>query len=227
MAVGRLWGPGGRVAVSQDPRQALIDGALRLVAQGLTAGLSGNLSVATAEGIWITPSGLAYDTLSVEDIVAVSREGTVAPGQRRPSVELSMHLGCYRADHTVLAVVHAHPTSVIALAMLGEGLPCVTDSLAGTLGGAVPCLPYEPSGSTALADQVASAIGAHPAVILASHGLVTAGRTLDAAIDLALLVERTATSYLLARACGTVHELPNEVALARRRFVQERYGQGG
>lgn len=212
--------------MSQDPRQALIDGALRLVAQGLTAGLSGNLSLATAECVWITPSGLAYHTLGVEDIVAVSRDGVARPGQRRPSVELGMHLGCYRADSEISAVVHAHPTSVIALAMLGEGLPCVTDSMAGSFGGGVPCLPYEPSASCGLADMVAAAIGAHRALILASHGLVTAGATLDGAIDLALLVERTATSYLLARAVGSVHELPTEVARARRRFVLEEYGQG-
>ncbi|MHB1980445.1 MAG: class II aldolase/adducin family protein [Sulfobacillus sp.] len=211
--------------MSQDPRQALIDGARRLVAQGLTAGLSGNLSLATAECIWITPSGMAYDTLRVEDIVAVSREGAVSPGQRRPSVELGMHLGCYRADATISAVVHAHPTAVIALAMLGEDLPCVTDSLAGSLGGGVPCVPYAPSASPELAELVATTIGAHRALILASHGLVTAGATLDAAIDLALLVERTANSYLLARAVGPGRQLPAAVALARRRFVLEDYGQ--
>ncbi len=210
----------------EDRRQELLEGALRLLTLGLTAGLSGNLSLASGDGIWITPSGMPYPELVIDDLVWVARDGSQVTGRRRPSVELGMHLACYRADGGIGAVVHAHPTAVIALAMLGEGLPCVSDSLAGALGGGVPCLAYEPSASQALAEAVGEAAGAHPAMILASHGLVTTGPSLTAAIDLALLVERTADSYLRARAVGRPNELSAETAASRRRFVAERYGQG-
>lgn len=211
--------------MAKDRRDELLAGALRLLALDLTAGLSGNLSLAEEDGIWITPSGMPYPDLGADDLVWVARDGSRITGRRQPSVELGMHLACYRARTDIGAVVHAHPTAVIALAMLGEGLPCVTDSLAGAIGGGVPCLAYQPSASQALADSVAVEAAHHPALILASHGLVTTGPGLEAAIDLALLVERTAQSYLKARAIGAVRVLPDDVAASRRRFVLEQYGQ--
>lgn len=196
-----------------------------LVAQGLVSGTAGNVSARDGDLVWITPSGMAYATLTADDLVAAGRDGAIVAGGRRPSVELPMHLACYAADEAVRAVVHTHPVHVMALSMLGWPLPPVLDSLAGRFGGEVPVLDYAPSASAELAAIVGRSAPQHPAMILRQHGLVVTGETLAQALDTTLLVEKSAAAYLLARSAGEVVPLPPEVVAERRAFVLTRYGQ--
>lgn len=213
------------MTVARELKAMILETCRDLVAQGLVSGTAGNVSARDGDLIWITPSGMAYGTLVAADLVAVGADGKVAAGGRRPSVELPMHLACYRADAGIQAVVHTHPVHVMALAMLGWPLPPVLDSLAGRFGGEVPVLPYAPSASAELAAIVGRRAAAHPAMILRQHGLVVTGATLSEALDTTLLVEKSAAAYLLARSVGDVAPLAPEIVAERYRFVRTRYGQ--
>lgn len=208
-----------------DPRPDIIQACHDMTSAQLVSGLSGNISARDPQGAWITPSGMAYDALEPEDMVLVGWDGEVKRGRRRPSVEKGMHLACYQADPTIGAVVHAHPVYLSVLAINGEVLPVVLDSLAGALGGPVPVVPYAPSATSELAALVGDRIASHRALILQNHGLVVAGDDVRSALTLAVLVERTAMSYVLARAIGTPAVLPEGVVKERREFVLTRYGQ--
>jgi|GEM_PF-79449 len=208
-----------------ETKQDLLAAGRELVRMGLVQGTSGNLSVRTRRGVWITPSGMDYDALVATDLVLVDLEGRIIEGHRDPSVELPMHVEIYRQAEAVRAVVHSHPVHVTALAMLGWDLPPVLDSLAGAFGGPVPALDYAPSGSPDLARFVSDACRDHPALILKNHGLIATGTGLHEALRSTQLVERSAEAFLLARAVGEVRALPDEIVRERRRFVLSSYGQ--
>ena len=89
----------------------VIDAGVRMLRQGETIGAWGNISALDPDegAVYITPSGMAYDTLCEEDIVILDRIGHVLRGKRRPSVETGMHLAIYNARPDCRAVVHTHP----------------------------------------------------------------------------------------------------------------------
>ena len=122
-----------------DPKQQVIDAGIRMLKNGITIGAWGNISLRDPESglIYLTPSGMAYDTLVREDIVVLTPDGTIREGKRKPSVEKELHLSVYRARPEVNAVVHTHPIYSTAFSSMGEGIPLLLDEAAQVLGAPV------------------------------------------------------------------------------------------
>lgn len=193
--------------------------------RGLLVALDGNLSARIADDLVLcTRAGCHKGLLTDADLVVVDLSGRRVRGRGEPTSELALHLACYARRPDVEAVVHAHPPTCVALTLAGQTLArCVLPEVVLTLG-TVPTVPYETTGTTALARAVGEAAGAHDAVLLERHGAVCLGSSvLDAFCKLETL-EHTAKIVVTARGLGGVAELPPAEAERLRRLGLTRYG---
>ena len=183
-------------------RRALIDAALRMQALGLNQGTSGNLSLRIASGLLITPSGLAYDVLQPADIVAMAPDGTVEPGQRKPSSEWRFHTAIFAMRPDAHAVVHCHSMFATTLSCLRRDIPAVHYMIAMAGGDSIRCADYATFGTKALSDRALAALEGRTACLLANHGMIAIGSDLDRALTLAVEVETLAAQYWRALQIG-------------------------
>ncbi|HEU4431240.1 MAG TPA: class II aldolase/adducin family protein [Myxococcota bacterium] len=189
----------------------LIETARRLVRDGLALGTAGNLSVRTPEGaVLLTPASLPYETMTPDDLVLCDLSGNVLAGARRPTSEKALHLAVLRAHPELGAVIHSHAKFASMFAVAREPIPCVIEEFQIYVGGDVPVARYEISGSQALGAECARHLAQRSAVLMASHGLLAAGRDLAQAHHVTALVERTAEIVIGARLLGRVAPLPPE-----------------
>ena len=183
-----------------DARAAVVSAARAMAAEGLVVASLGNVSLRDGERVLITPSGVPYERMLPEDVVALDLGGRVLAGAHAPSSERRVHLEIYARRPDVRAVVHTHSTHATAWSFLGEDLPADTEELQLFAGGSVPTASYAPSGSPELARAAAEGLGERRAVLLARHGTVAVGATLDDALTTSLILERQAQRALLVRA---------------------------
>lgn len=185
-------------------RQAIINACLEMNRSGLNQGTSGNISVRDGDGILITPSALPYDRMTPDDIAWMGFDGTVT-GPRKPSSEWRFHLDIQRARPEVGAVIHAHPHACTTLAILGKPIPPLHYMIAAAGGHDVPIAPYATFGTEELSRHALAALRDRKACLLAHHGLIATGETLEKAMWLAGEVEALARQYL---ACLPLGEPP-------------------
>jgi L-fuculose-phosphate aldolase len=186
-------------------RAVVADVCRDLDQRGLVVGTAGNVSVRAGERFAVTGTGVVFGRASADDVVLVDGGGRLAEGRIAPSSETALHLYAYQ-DPGVGAVVHTHSPAATAVSVLTDELPCLHYQQL-LLGGAVPVVPFAVFGSEGLARSVSGALTGRQAVILANHGAVTTGRTLEEAVQHALLLEWAAELYLRASAAGTPRPL--------------------
>lgn len=185
-------------------KREVVAWARQLAMRGHVVGADGNLSTRRdPHGMPITPTRVAYDLLSPDQVCRVSFSDGAALGSCAPSSEWRLHAAVYLARGDVEAVVHAHPVHASALAVNREPLPQVLDEVGAILGGPVAVAEYAPSGSAALGEAVVAALGPRQAALVANHGTVTVGRDLAEAFYRLEVLERAARVYLLARLAGS------------------------
>lgn len=182
-------------------RAALAETARRSARQGLNPGSSGNVSVRLSGGFLVTPSGLPNDTLQAGQMVAVDMEGRPR-GDLKPSSEWRIHRDIYRARPEVHAVVHAHSPYAVSLACLRRDIPSFHYMIAAAGGKDIRCAGYATFGTQALSDNVLGALQNRRACLMANHGLVAVGASLDAALSLAMEVEELCAQYWRASLMG-------------------------
>jgi len=205
-------------------RRAIIDTALDMSLSGLSPGRSGNVSARWRDGILITPSGMAYDTIDVEDVVYVADNGTAPGNQRKPSSEWRFHLAAYHQRPDCAAVVHTHSLHATVLACAHKPIPAFHYMVAVAGGSDIPLVPYALFGTAELADHVAAGLADRQACLMANHGQIAIGNSLDAALELANEVETLAEQYVKLLTLGK----PKLLTKAEMAEVLERiksYGQ--
>lgn len=205
-------------------RDALVDAARALAAEGLNPGTSGNLSARDGDGIWITPSGLPAARLEDEDLVRLSLGGDREAGDREPSSEWPMHVAIYRAFPETGAVVHCHSPYAMILACARRAIPPLHYMIAVAAEDEIPCVGYATFGSEALAQEALRGLRGRRATLLANHGQISCGASLAEALRVAREVEVLAHIYWGTLAIGgPVLLQAEEVRDAVRRFGS--YGQ--
>lgn len=179
-------------------RERVIATALGMNAAGINRARAGNVSARWRaggfDGFLITPTGVAYDRLSPDDVVAVARDGE-ARGRLAPSSEWRFHRDVYAARPDAHAIVHTHAPFCTTLACLGRGIPAFHYMVAVAGGRDIRCAPYATFGSQELADAAVAALARRRACLLANHGMIAIGADLDRALGLAIEVESLAETY--------------------------------
>jgi L-fuculose-phosphate aldolase len=201
-------------------RDHVATAARRLAHEGLLIGTAGNVSAREGDLVAVTASGVVLAGCRPDDVTVVDLSGAVVEGELAPTSELSLHLGVY-ADGAAAAVVHTHAPFSTALACVLDELP-VLHYQQLLLGGAIRVAAYATFGSPELATHVRAALADRQAALMANHGSVAVGASLDAAVEHALLLEWLATLHHRAAALGSPRVLTSDqqddvvrVALAR------------
>lgn len=187
----------------------------------LTFGSSGNISVRVDDGWLMTPTGSTLGELDPATIAKLDDQGQWISGDK-PTKETFLHLAMYEARPQSGAVVHLHSTHSVAVSCLADidpadVLPPITAYFVMRVG-TLPLVPYYPPGDLELAGAVRELAGKHHAVLLANHGPVVAGRSLEDAIFATEELEETARLYLLLQGARTRFLTKTHVAELKRRF---------
>ena len=183
-------------------RRAIIETCLQMNALGINQGTSGNVSARVPEGFLITPSGIPYDKLKPEQIVAMDLEGGYR-GDWLPSSEWRMHLDIYKARPEAQAVVHTHSVHATALAALRIEVPAFHYMIGVTGGPSLRCSDYATFGTEALSKTMLKALEDRSACLLANHGMICFGPSLEKALWLAGEIETLCRQYFIACQAGT------------------------
>lgn len=204
-------------------RRALLDTVRWLMARGLYAGTSGNVSVRAGTGLLITPTGIPCEALDAASMVPLALDGQ-ARGPYAPSSEWRIHCDVYRGRPEVGAVVHTHSTFATAYACLRRPLPAFHYMVAKAGGADIRCARYATYGTEALSRNALAALAGRRACLLANHGLLVVGPDLVSARLLAEEVEALAAQVAAARMMGRPVVLPaREMRAVAAKFA--RYGQ--
>lgn len=188
-------------------RAAVIACARAMSARGLSPGRSGNVSRRWRDGMLITPSGMAYDATTLKDIVYVDADGKSPKGARKPSSEWRFHLAAYAARPDRHAVVHTHSLHATVLACAHQPIPAFHYMVAAAGGADIPCVPYATFGTEELSRHVTDGLKYRDACLMANHGQIAIGETLDRALELAAEVEVLAEQYYKVLTLGKPHIL--------------------
>jgi L-fuculose-phosphate aldolase len=191
----------------RELRCDIVEVGRRLYARGLIGGNEGNISVRQGDTLLVTPAGVCKGFLSPEMVVRTDLDGR-ALGGGRASTEILMHTAVYRRRSDVTAVVHAHPPTATGFAAAGIPLdrPLIAEAVV-TLG-AVPIIPYGQPSTGELARNVGDAICSAHALLMANHGAITVGDSLDRAWERMETVEQLAKVALVTRILGQDRLLP-------------------
>ena len=210
----------------QKEREMIVAYGKRMLSAGLTRGTGGNLSIydRNLELMAITPSGIPYEEIEVEDIMIMKLDGTIVEGNKTPSSEHAMHEIVYRTREDVGAMLHMHSTFAVTLACLNEDLPAVDYMVAYSRGRSVKCAPYASFGTPDLAVNALKTMGNQNAVLLANHGMNVVGPDLPKAFAIAEQLEFCAELYVRARTIGKPVILPDdEMDQMVERFMRAGY----
>lgn len=207
-------------------KHEVCEGNLALPAHGLVTWTSGNLSAKDPESgnIVIKPSGVRYDKMTPEDMVVVAPDGTVVEGNHGPSSDTAAHLYVYNNRDDVMSVIHTHSTFATAWAATGQEIPCALTAIADEFGGPIPCGGYAAIGTDEIGKELINHLGSSPALLLKQHGVFTVGRTIEKALQAAVMVEDVAKTLTYAKMVGSIASLPQADIDANHDRYMNRYG---
>jgi L-fuculose-phosphate aldolase len=170
-------------------------------AEGINQGTSGNVSVRTEEGFLITASGIPYDRMKPHHIIQMDLDGNYT-GDFLPSTEWRMHMDIFRARPEAGAIVHVHSVYATALACLRKEIPAFHYMIGVTGGTSLRVSDYAEFGTQELSDTMLKAMTGRTACLLANHGQICFGPTLDKALWLAGEIEHLCHQYWAASLAG-------------------------
>ncbi len=210
----------------RELREAICDVGRRLHYRGFVAAWDGNISARLPDGTFLcSPTMCSKGHLTPDCLCVVDAAGRQSSGARARTSEILLHLAIYRHRPDVQAVVHSHAPHATAFAVAGEPIPSGVLAEAEYFLGPVPTVPYTLPGTQAFADSVAPFLDGARALILANHGCVTFGPTLELAWGYTEVLDAYCRVLLLSRAIGPPHRLSDaqvaELTELRRRAASQ------
>jgi len=187
-------------------REEIVRFGRSLFDRGLTAGSSGNISVRVDDGWLLTPTNACLGNLDPARVAKLDWDGRHISGDA-PSKEAFLHRSMYEERSGAGAIVHLHSTHSAAVSCMSgldhaSCLPPLTAYFVMKIG-RLPLVPYYRPGDPALGDAIKGLAGKHSAVLLANHGPVVSGSSLEAAVYATEELEETAKLFLLLRNTAT------------------------
>lgn len=202
-------------------RERLVHWGRLLFGRNYTVGSSGNISVRSGDGFLVTPTNSCLGLLEADRLSRLDADWQHVAGDH-PTKELPLHRAFYEGRPNTQAVVHLHSSYATALSCLADtdpqdAIPPITPYMVMRVG-RVPVLPYTAPGSPEIAPMVRAVAADYAAVLLANHGPVVAGLSLDAAVYTAEELEETAKLVVLTRGMAVRHLDPGQIAALNATF---------
>lgn len=206
-------------------KKQLIDCALEMLKYQLISLTGGNVSMRMGDGTFlVTPSGMLYESMKMDDIVQIDKNNDRISGNRRQTSDSTALLYIYKHKPDVNAIIHTHQPYATAVGMIGKRLPACTTGIIAVGHGDVPVTPFTVSSDIGMGIETVKYCGVSDAVILGNHGVIGMGKTLFDALEAVVYLEEGAKAYLMAKTAGDIHEL-TEKEFAAENEESECYGQ--
>lgn len=200
---------GEKIKTNSDIKKELVYYAKLMDEKGLVNSLEGNLSIMDKETgmLYITPSGIRKAHLN-EDLIAVLKDGVQISGEAKHSSEYLLHEAALKAKDDFGAVAHMHAPYLTAYAYCGKDIELRCSATFGMLfAGKVRCLPYAQPGTSRVADGIEEALREKDMVLLANHGVVSAGKTIEDACKIIEAAEEVMKIINITKNIGPVSDI--------------------
>ncbi len=214
-------------------KQQIIASCQQLVAKGYLMATGGNVSlrIPGQNAFAVTPSDFDYLKMTPEDVCVLDFNLNPLEGQLKPSVESAMHCAIYQVRGDVNAIIHTHQVYTSALTLIKAPIPALFDEQARFLGRSVEIIPYAPSGTGMLKNQVAKHVKNHNnAFMMQNHGALVFGDDMERALHNVEVLEKCALAYLLAlcseRKVSKIPLAVREIAFSKLRKDQKNVESG-
>lgn len=209
----------------EKEKEEVLNCARTIKENKLVSMTGGNVSARMPDGtILVTPSGMAYDVMVPEDIVAVDSKGKVLEGKWKPSSDLPALLYIFEKMPKVNAIIHTHQPYATALGLVCDKVPASLVTIIDACHSEVMVAPFTRSSDLNMGILTVEYAGDALAVILKHHGVMAYGSSIQEAMYSAIYLEETAKTFAVAMAIGQVPELSREDIEAEIAGWQE-YGQ--
>ena len=194
---------------------------MELPRNNLVAWTGGNISARDPQTglVVIKPSGVRYEDLTPSKMVVVDMDGKTMEGNLKPSSDTASHLYIYRQRPDLNGVVHTHSRYATAFAALGKSIPVILTAQADEFGCEIPCAGFALIGGDEIGQQVIEHAGKSSAVLLKNHGVFTFGKSAEAAVKSAIMVEDIAATVWLALQMG----IPDAISPENIEKLHDRY----
>jgi L-fuculose-phosphate aldolase len=207
----------------QPEREQICEIGRRMYQKNFVAGHEGNMSVRIADNqILCTPTLRCKGFLKPKEICVVDLAGNPADGSAKPTSEIKLHLSIYRERPDVKAVVHSHAPHATAFAVAREPVPNCVLAEPDLFLGEIAIAPFQIPGSQQFADSILPFVKQTNAILLANHGVVTYGTSLEEAFWMTEILDATCRTLILAKLLGGPKRLTSEegklLAKARSNF---------
>jgi len=206
-------------------RQQIIDLCIEMNRSGLNQGTSGNISARYEGEMIITPSGIPYEQLAPQDLARLSLDNNKYEwdGPCKPSSEWHFHRAILQHNEGLDAVVHTHSTFATVLSIAREDIPACHYMIAAFGGNTVRCADYATFGTPELSEKILTAMADRTACLLANHGMIAGGHSLENAMWAAVELETLSKQYYYAKMFGNMVVLPDD---EMQRVLQKFKGYG-
>ena len=211
----------------EELRTDVLTAALDLKKYGLVWMAGGTICARDPESgqIVVTPSGLAYERLTPEDMIVVDLDMQVIDGEYRPSVATNLWTAILKKRPEIHAVVHSHSPYATAFSVINQPIPIITETMADWFGQPIPVAPYAHLEDDHFVSGPLETLGEGFAVLLGQHGPITIGNTLNHALERAVTLEEAAKTYAVARGLGEPLLFTANQAQRSFDYYHNRYGQ--
>jgi L-fuculose-phosphate aldolase len=177
-----------------SPSEQLLNITRQLSALGLNRGTAGNASLREGDGFLVTPSGMPVERMGSDSMVRMNMGGSIS-GTGKPSSEWRFHRDILASRPEVNAVIHTHSMFATSIACLRKEVPPLHYMIAVVGGNNIRCAPYALFGTQALSDAALQALEGRKACLLANHGMIALGESLERALAIAVEVETLCEQY--------------------------------
>lgn len=184
-------------------KEIVCDAGRQLMERGLVEGTWGNCSLRIDDRLMaVTPSGRRYEDMTPKDIVVMDYHTLEILGDIKPSSEKKVHAKLYKTRREINAVIHTHQPHASTVAAARREVPPILDDQAQILGPSVRCADYALPNTQKLVKTTVKALKGRYAALMANHGAITLGRTMEEAIVAALVLEKACKAFIQAEFIG-------------------------
>jgi len=211
---------------TEEAKEQIIEAGLRLVKEGLVARSWGNISLRIDdENMLITPSGRTYETLKTSDIVLMNYHNYAYEGKIKPSSEYHLHAVVYQKRKEINAVIHTHQINATTVATARREVPPIIDDMVQIIGPTVRVTKYTLAGTEKFAKAAIKALRGRQAALLANHGAVCVGRTLDEAFAVSEVLEKACKAFIEAEFLGGAKSISKITAAVMHQVYLKKYSR--
>jgi len=197
--------------MESELKELMCDIGRRVWQRGYVASNDGNFSIRVSENrVLATPTMISKGFMKPNDIVTLDMDGNQIGGKRKPTSETKIHLGIYKERPDVKAALHVHPPYATAFAVVKEPVPkCVLPEVELFLG-EIPIAEYATPGSQGFADSIKPYLQDFNLFLLANHGALAVGDSLEQAYYRMEIVDQYCRVLLYAKQLGGYHQIDQE-----------------